>query len=130
MGKRARAASMLEMAKAIGMNPILTPDDIVNGNEKLNLAFLAALFNKHSGLSKADIAQEVLDELDLENLEDLENLVEEETREEETYRNWVNSLGLQPFSKVMPSTVSRLYSDLRDGLYLLKIEDEIKPGAV
>ena len=30
----------------------------------------------------------------------------------------------------MPSTISRLYSDLRDGLYLLKIEDEIKPGAV
>jgi len=118
------------MAKAIGMNPILTPDDIVNGNEKLNLAFLAALFNKHSGLSREDITQDVLDELDLENLEELENLVEEESREEETYRNWVNSLGLQPFSKVMPSTISRLYSDLRDGLYLLKIEDEIKPGAV
>ena len=30
----------------------------------------------------------------------------------------------------MPSTISRLYPDLRDGLYLLKIEDEIKPGAV
>ena len=30
----------------------------------------------------------------------------------------------------MPSTISRLYSDLRNGLYLLKIEDEVRNGIV
>ena len=29
----------------------------------------------------------------------------------------------------MAANVNHLYNDLRDGLYLLKIEDEVKPGS-
>jgi len=128
--KTERARAMLKMAEKLGIKPIITANDVVRGDEKLNMAFLAELFNKHNGLNRESISQDVLDELDLENADDLDGMVEEETREEETYRNWVNSLGIAPISSAMPGNVSRLYSDLRDGLYLLKIEDEVRPGVV
>merc|ERR1712233_44295 len=128
--KTERALAMLKMAEKLGIKPIITANDVVRGDEKLNMAFLAELFNKHNGLNRESISQDVLDELDLENADDLDGMVEEETREEETYRNWVNSLGIAPISSAMPGNVSRLYSDLRDGLYLLKIEDEVRPGVV
>jgi len=91
---------MLKMAKLIGIKPILTSSDIAQGDEKLNLTFLAELFNKHNGLSRDRITQEVLDELDLENIEDLDQMIEQESREEETFRNWVNSLGISPISGI------------------------------
>ena len=47
----------------------------------------------------------------------------EETREEKTYRNWMNSLGLTPY-------VNWLYSDLADGLVIFQLYDVIKPGIV
>lgn len=51
----------------------------------------------------------------------LENL--EESREEKTYRNWMNSLGVAPH-------VNWLYSDLADGLVIFQLYDVIKPGIV
>ena len=100
--KHKRAEAMLKMAEKVGIQPILTAQDIVSGDEKLNMAFLAELFNRHNGLNRESIAQEILEELDVENLEDLDGVFEEETREEETFRNWVNSLGITPISKIMP----------------------------
>jgi plastin-3 len=38
----------------------------------------------------------------------------EETREEKTYRNFLNSLGIEPH-------VNYLYSDLCDGLIILRV---------
>ena len=42
----ARAVEMLKMAENLGIKPIITPHDVVAGDEKLNMAFLATLFNK------------------------------------------------------------------------------------
>ena len=39
------------------------------------------------------------------------------------FRNWMNSLGVQPF-------VQYLYSDLQDGLILFQIYEFIQPGLV
>ena len=39
----------------------------------------------------------------------------EETREEKTYRNFINSLGMEPH-------VNYLYSDLCDGLIILQVK--------
>merc|ERR1711953_1015608 len=124
-----RAGAMLKMAEKIGVKPIITANDVVHGDEKLNMAFLATLFNSHNALDKNDLDEEILEQLDIQ---DLENALEEieESREEETFRNWVNSLDVKPISKSMSSNVNHLYNDLRDGLYLLKIEDEVKPGVV
>jgi len=83
------------------------PRDIVAGNPKLNLAFVANMFNTCPGLEPVE---EVV-------------VMDEETREEKAFRNWMNSLGVDPY-------VNNLYEDLRDGIVLLQILDKIEPGVV
>jgi plastin-3 len=39
------------------------------------------------------------------------------------YRNWMNSLGVQPY-------VNHLYSDLTDGIVIFQLYDKIRPGCV
>ncbi|XP_032795189.1 plastin-1 isoform X1 [Daphnia magna] len=106
-----RAELMLQQADKLGCRSFLTPKDVVDGVYKLNLAFVANLFNNHPALH-ADSSVP---------FEALENL--EESREEKTYRNWMNSLGVAPY-------VNWLYSDLADGLVIFQLYDVIKPGIV
>ena len=42
----------------------------------------------------------------------------EETREEKTYRNWMNSMGVNPY-------VNYLYNDLQDCLVIFQVLDII-----
>lgn len=105
-----RAEVMLQQADKIGCRSFLTPNDVVEGVYKLNVAFVANLFNNHPGLDKPD-----------EPIEGLESI--EETREEKTYRNWMNSMGVNPY-------VNWLYSDLADGSIIFQLYDIIKPGIV
>nr|CAD7453778.1 unnamed protein product [Timema tahoe] len=105
-----RAELMLQQAAKLGCRSFVTPSDVVNGIYKLNLAFVANLFNNHPSLD--------LPEGEIEGLETLE-----ETREEKTYRNWMNSMGVAPY-------VNWLYSDLADGLVIFQLYDIIKPGIV
>jgi hypothetical protein len=48
-----RAELMLQNAERLGCRLFVTPEDVVNGQEKLNLAFVANLFNKHPALQNA-----------------------------------------------------------------------------
>ena len=66
-----RAEIMLEQADKLGCKAFVTPQDVVEGIYKLNLAFVANLFNNHPSLDKPDI-----DWHDIENME--------ETREEKS----------------------------------------------
>jgi len=102
-----RAELVLQNADKLGCRKFLRPADIVKGNNKLNLAFVANLFNTCPGLEPVE-----------ETFEEVE-----ETREEKAFRSWMNSLGVDPF-------VNYLYEDLRDGLILLQILDKISPGIV
>jgi len=77
--------------------------DIVKGNTKLNLAFVCNLFNNFPALEPSE--------------EELPNL--EETREEKTFRNWMNSMGVRPF-------VQNLFLDLDDGCVLLQLFELVK----
>ncbi|XP_023158748.1 plastin-3 isoform X2 [Ceratitis capitata] len=104
-----RAEIMLQQAAKLNCRSFLTPQDVVNGVYKLNLAFVANLFNNHPGLDRP------------EQIDGLESI--EETREEKTYRNWMNSMGVAPH-------VNWLYSDLADGLVIFQLFDIIKPGIV
>jgi len=106
----ARAELMLAQADKLGCRAFIHPQDVVEGVYKLNLAFVANLFNNCPSLDKPDI-----------NWTDIEHI--EETREEKTYRNWMNSLGVSPY-------VNWLYSDLADGLIIFQLYDIIQPGAV
>jgi len=87
----------------------------VVGNPKLNLAFVANLFNTLPGL----------DELTEEEKAGLDAALfnAQGTREERAFQLWINSLGVDPF-------VHSLFSDLQNGLVLLSVIDKIEPGRV
>ncbi|ETE71932.1 Plastin-3 [Ophiophagus hannah] len=102
-----RAESMLQQADRLGCRQFVTPADVVSGNPKLNLAFVANLFNKYPALTKP------------ENQDIDWTLLEGETREERTFRNWMNSLGVNPH-------VNHLYGDLQDALVILQLYEKIK----
>lgn len=121
-----RAELVLQGADKLGCRKFVTPKDICSGNAKLNLAFVANLFNTWPALEPIEIVEKVV----------------EETREEKSmsssialpsvagaddlfaaFRNWINSLGVEPF-------VNSLYEDLRDGTVLLQVFNKIQPGCV
>lgn len=49
-----RAEYMLQQADRLGCRQFVTPADVVSGNPKLNLAFVANLFNKYPALTKPE----------------------------------------------------------------------------
>uniref|UniRef100_A0A8K9WZE4 Plastin-3 n=1 Tax=Oncorhynchus mykiss TaxID=8022 RepID=A0A8K9WZE4_ONCMY len=102
-----RAENMLQQADRLDCRQFVTPADVVSGNPKLNLAFVANLFNKYPSLTKPE--GEGIDW----------GLLEGETREEGTFRNWMNSLGVNPH-------VNHLYGDLADALVILQLYEKIK----
>ncbi|NWS47706.1 PLSI protein, partial [Probosciger aterrimus] len=99
-----RAEYMLQQADKLGCRQFVTPADVVAGNPKLNLAFVANLFNTYPALHKPDNTSYDL------------NLLEGESNEERTFRNWMNSLGVSPY-------VNHLYSDLSDALIIFQLYD-------
>ncbi|CAH8559630.1 unnamed protein product [Schistosoma bovis] len=112
--RQERAMNVLNNNETLGTPFTLSPEDIYLAGEKnndnrdrLNLAFLATLFNMYPGL---DARRD-------------DFIVEGETLEERTYRNWINSLGVKPY-------VTHLYTDLSNGLVLLQLFEKIKPGSV
>ncbi|XP_031713236.1 plastin-3 isoform X2 [Anarrhichthys ocellatus] len=102
-----RAEAMLQQADRLGCRQFVTPADVISGNPKLNLAFVANLFNKYPALVKP------------ENEDINWGLLEGETREERTFRNWMNSLGVNPH-------VNHLYGDLQDAMVILQLYEKIK----
>ncbi|KAJ3157011.1 hypothetical protein HDU89_002421 [Geranomyces variabilis] len=110
-----RAEAVLQNADKLNCRKYLTPKTLVEGNSKLNFAFVANLFNTHPGLEKlseAEMAQ--LDEWLFSS---------EGDREARAFALWLNSLGVEPF-------VNNLFDDLRDGLVLLHAMDTVHPGVV
>ena len=110
-----RAEQLLQNAERIGCRKYVTAKTIAEGNQKLNFAFVANLFNTHPGLDKltdAEMAQ--LDEWLFSS---------EGDREARAFALWLNSLGVDPF-------VNNLFEDLRDGLILLQALDVIRAGMV
>lgn len=49
-----RAEAMLQQADRLGCRQFVTPTDVVSGSPKLNLAFVANLFNKYQALVKPE----------------------------------------------------------------------------
>jgi len=110
-----RAEVMLQQADKMGCREFVTAQDVKNGHQRLNLAFTANLFNKYPGIESEPVPPQPI-------RDDFYPVVEE-TREEKTFRNWINSLGFDPY-------VNDLYDGLRDGLIILQIMDMIHPGIV
>ena len=112
-----RAGMVLNNAKKLGAESYITEKDVVNGNNKLNVLFTAAIFNACPGLDPPTKEEEY----------EAAKLLEDDAegcREERAFRMWINSLGLEGIH------INNLYEECRDGLLLLKIIDKIKPGTV
>lgn len=110
-----RAELVLRNAAALNSKVFVNIDDILNANvkgknrDKLNLAFIANLFNTYPSL------QEVKNEIIMEIID--------ETLEEKTYRNWINSQGFV-------THVNAIYYDTTDGLVFLNVFEKLNPGCV
>ncbi|UZO26508.1 fimbrin variant 2 [Rhizophagus irregularis] len=108
-----RAEKVLQNAEKLGCRKYLTPKALVTGNPKLNLAFVAHLFNTHP----------CLDPLDEEEKAELEEFDDSDDREARVFALWLNSLDVTP-------AVNNLYEDVKDGLILLQAFDKIVPNTV
>ncbi|KAK8206488.1 fimbrin [Zalaria obscura] len=108
-----RAEQVLDNADKLECRKFLTPTSLVAGNPKLNLAFVANLFNTHPGL----------DPITEEEKADIEDFDAEGEREARVFTLWLNSLDVQP-------TVVSFFDDLRDGTVLLQAYDKVIPGSV
>lgn len=108
-----RAEEVLQNADKLGCRKFLSPSSLVAGNPKLNLAFVANLFNTHPALDP--ITEE-------EKLE-VEDFDAEGEREARVFTLWLNSLDVQP-------AVQSFFDDLRDGTILLQTYDKVIQGSV
>lgn len=109
-----RAEEVLQNADRIGCRRFLTPNAIVAGNPKLNLAFVANLFNTWPGLAPLEPQ---------EAPPPIEDFDAEGEREARVFTLWLNSLDVEP-------GVYHLFEDLKDGYVLLQGFDKVIPNSV
>lgn len=108
-----RAEQVLSNADKIGVRKYLTPNSLVAGNPKLNLAFVANLFNHYPGLDPIEESEKP----------EIEDFDAEGEREARVFTLWLNSLDVDP-------PVVSLFEDLKDGLVLLQAFELVLPGSV
>lgn len=103
----------MDNADKLDCRKFLSPTALVAGNPKLNLAFVANLFNTHPGL----------DPITEEEKAEIEDFDAEGEREARVFTLWMNSLDVKP-------PVQSFFDDLRDGNVLLQVYDKVIPGSV
>ncbi|KAH0445990.1 hypothetical protein IEQ34_025176 [Dendrobium chrysotoxum] len=108
-----RAEMVLQRADTIGCRKYLTPTAMVAGNPKLNLAFVAHLFNTWPCLEALETPPPV----------EIEDFDAEGEREARVFTLWLNSLDVDP-------GVYNLFEDLKDGTVILQAFDKVVPGSV
>lgn len=108
-----RAEMVLQNADALGCRKFLTPTSLIAGNPKLNLAFVANLFNTHP----------CLEPITEEEKAEIEDFDAEGEREARVFTLWLNSLDVKP-------VVQSFFEELRDGAVLLQAYDKVIPGSV
>ncbi|RLM96051.1 hypothetical protein BBI17_001693 [Phytophthora kernoviae] len=111
-----RAAHVIQNARRLTVETFIKPRDITSGNPKLNMSFVAQLFNTCPAL---DVVEEEIKQLEEILYDDVGD-----TREERVFRMWINSLAIDDLY------INHLYSDLSDGMKLLKVLDKIQKGIV
>jgi plastin-1 len=113
-----RAQEMINNSNAMEVPEVVDAKDWVKGNPKVNVVYVAEIFNTKHGL----------EELNEEEKEELAKAgIDEEgsgDREERQYKLWINSL------EIPDCTVTNLYEDVRDGQILLKVIHKVNPNVV
>ncbi len=111
MSKEERAEKVTKDSRSLKVESAMCGKDITTGNHKVNLLFCAQIFNTIPGLEKP--SEEVKKEAAILLEED-----QGDSREERTFRVWLNSIGATPAGEFY---IENLYEDLKDGLILLKV---------
>lgn len=110
-----RVELVLKNADKMGCRKFVTVNTILDGNQKLNVAFVSNLFHNYPGLGQLNSKEmSTLKEYTVESDGD---------QEANIFSLWLNSLGCEPY-------VHNLFDDLCDGLVLLSALDKINPGLV
>ena len=86
----------------------------MRGQDKLNLAFVANLFNNHPALDPPEEEIEIIEETREEKVTRIFKKYNIPQNQFQMYRNWMNSLGVKP-------RVNYIYSDLYDGLVIFQV---------
>lgn len=113
-----KAANVINGARDLGAPTFIKPQDICEGNKKLNLSFVAQIFNACPGLT---ITEEEKASFDLSSLE-IDDVGD--SREERVFRMWMNSLNMEGVY------INNLFDGVSDGVVLLKLLDSLQPGSV
>ena len=115
-----RASKMIANALSLGVPDIVRPSDIVAANTRVNTLFVAYIFNTKHGLEDLTEAEEkaAFDAAALLD-DDIEG-----SKEERTFRFWINSLGLEDVY------IDDLFGEMNDGLLLCKIINKINDKAI
>lgn len=108
---------MMKNSQAMGVPDVCDPADWNKGNAKVNIVYVAEVFNTKHGLE--ELNKEEQDEFDKAGLTDQSG-----DREERQFRLWINSLEIED------CTVRNLFEDVRDGQILLKVIHKIDPTVV
>jgi plastin-1 len=98
---------MINNSLALGVPDVVRARDITTGNTKINTLFVSYIFNTKHGLEEL-----TKEEYDAAALLDDDS---EGSKEERTFRLWINSLGLEDVY------VNNLYDDISDGVLLNKV---------
>lgn len=109
----------MESAEKIGCRKYLTVRTLLNGNPKLNLAFVAHLFNTYPCLEPLTEEEQV----EAVQLEEEEEIDPNSLREARAFSLWLNSLNVEPY-------VYNLFEDCKDGRVLLQAIEHIRPDTV
>ena len=115
-----RAENVLSNLEKLKINSYITADDIIAGNEKLNLFLIASIFNSKTGLKTVTNKQK-------KEINDI--LTDQDAGEEKIFRVWINSLNIKN-EKNEEISIQNLYEESKDGVLLLRVIDKLQPGIV
>lgn len=111
-----RAEKMISNSLALGVPDLIRPQDIITSNTKINTLYVSYIFNTKHGL-------ETLTEEEYNAAGMIDDDVEG-SREERTFRFFINSLGIDDLY------INDLYDDCKDGVVLAKVCGRIDPKSV
>jgi hypothetical protein len=103
----ARRKEVVNMAKRLDLEEYIEIEDMEDNDTKTNMIFCSMLFNEYPALAEA------------------EEFVDPDGFEEKTYKNWINSLGLENVKTMM-----YFYPPLSNGINFCEIMEHLQPGTV
>ena len=116
-----RAQICIDNSKKMGCSDVVGAKDIVKGNSKVNILFVAEMFNTKHGLE--EVTQEEFEAAGLID-DDIEG-----SKEERAFRLWINTLELKDLDG-NDIFINNLYDDLCDGIVLCKAIHKIDQTVV